>query len=353
MNKFIKRFLLFLFPLLLLCTIVTVWDPFRVFWQYDEYYQNNVITGNREDVCLKLFKKHKDKTALNSFIIGSSRSQAFKAESWKNYLNDSYTAGADTPKCFHFDGSSLGLYRAHNIIQYLDKSGCKLNNVLLIVDANFFKEVENPSEPLFVQPYEISGGSAIPYYFKFLKASLDAKFLFNFLVYKITGKHYKFMGNTINRSTNFHRLNPETCDLYYYYDEDIKQDSIGYYQKLIARKVFIRKDTAGMEPRVIHTKQRELLNKINDIVAKHKTNIKVVISPVYDQKIFHPEDKHALVGIFSEHSVYDFSGVNSYTSEIKNYYEASHYKPMVANDIMKTIYRRANVQDTLSLAMTD
>ena len=55
---FFRRFFnIILLPLLLIFIFVLIWDPFKVFFTYDDYYKNNKITNNREHVCLKLFKR--------------------------------------------------------------------------------------------------------------------------------------------------------------------------------------------------------------------------------------------------------------------------------------------------------
>jgi hypothetical protein len=46
-----------------------------------------------------------------------------------------------------------------------------------------------------------------------------------------------------------------------------------------------------------------------------------------------------LYDIFGEENVYDYSGVNTITNEISNYYEASHYRVHIADAILKEMYR--------------
>jgi hypothetical protein len=45
-----------------------------------------------------------------------------------------------------------------------------------------------------------------------------------------------------------------------------------------------------------------------------------------------------LSGIFGTERVFDFSGVNEFTTDFRNYYEESHYRPQVAREILKRIY---------------
>ena len=63
-----------------------------------------------------------------------------------------------------------------------------------------------------------------------------------------------------------------------------------------------------------------------------------MISPLYDQVKFNPEDLSVLQEVFGHNQVFDFSGVNEFTTSKYNYYETSHYRPHVANEIMKKVY---------------
>ena len=65
----------------------------------------------------------------------------------------------------------MGIYRTTKALQYLDKNTQKINNILLIVDTDFFNETKNPKGHLFIQPPEVSEESSLSYYNTFIKAS--------------------------------------------------------------------------------------------------------------------------------------------------------------------------------------
>jgi hypothetical protein len=62
------------------------------------------------------------------------------------------------------------------------------------------------------------------------------------------------------------------------------------------------------------------------------------VSPLYDQLKLNPQDKEKLDSIFGKHNVFDFSGINEFTKDSLNYYEASHYRPHVAKRLLEIIY---------------
>ena len=179
MNKFIKKLILLIFtPFILILFIVILWDPFKVFFNYKDFYKNNRITNNREQVCLTLFNR-RDFKNIHNIIIGSSRSQAFKTSDWMFHL------GGNKYNYFHWDGNGMGLYRAANAIKYLSNKTNKIDNILLIVDTDFFLELSNPKEFLIIQPPSVSNQSYIYFYSRFLKASLDYKFIFSNFIYYV------------------------------------------------------------------------------------------------------------------------------------------------------------------------
>jgi hypothetical protein len=47
-----------------------------------------------------------------------------------------------------------------------------------------------------------------------------------------------------------------------------------------------------------------------------------------------------LQGIFGKENVYDFSGINEFTEDYHNYYEAGHYRPLLGNKLLERIYKR-------------
>ncbi len=307
------------------------WDPFRVFFEYDDYYTENYVTGNREDVCLKLLNKRK--ITPTSYIIGSSRSLAFKTQYWSKKIASS------TKLCFHYDGSGMGLYRTTNALKFLGSNNVKIKNILLIVDTDFFGETHNPKGHLFIQHPRVSGQSKITYYWTFIKASIDPEFIFYNLIFKISRNYYGFMGHHIAKSKFSHVSNNMTADLSYSYDKEIEQDSVKYYHNLLKEQVFYRRDFyLQTSRRLIKKKQLKLLKEIKEITSKNNTNVKLIISPLYNQIAFNKRDLEELKKIFGMSSVYDFSGKNTFTYNFKNYYESSHYKPFVANKLMDIVY---------------
>ncbi len=81
-----------------------------------------------------------------------------------------------------------------------------------------------------------------------------------------------------------------------------------------------------------------LLRNMKKIFDQQHTQYRIVISPLYDQVKLSSRDVTVLQNIFGSENVFDFSGINTITADMHNYYEGSHYRPHVARQIMDSIY---------------
>jgi hypothetical protein len=158
------------------------------------------------------------------------------------------------------------------------------------------------------------------------------------LIFNFTGKYFDFMGHHINKSKNSFVSKNSTGDIWYPYDNDIKLDSISYYSILTSKGVFYNRQKHQDSRQLIGLGQIKLLNEINHVIKKKNINLKIVISTLYNQIAFNDGDKQLLNSLFGCNNVYDFSGQNHLTDKISNYYENSHYKTYVANEIMDLVY---------------
>jgi len=338
MKRFTKKILLFISPFLIIGFSVFLADPFKVWLPHEDYYLDYSVTLNREDVCLKLYNKNRDNYNFNSFILGSSRSQAFKTSDWNYYLES-----PSTP--FHFDGSGEGIYGILNKLKYFDELNVTISNVLIILDEEAMTNNYNRPGHLFISPPALSKGSKIEFYKTFIEATLNVNIIYAFFDYKISKIHKDYMGWLISKFIP--KGDNVTGDVWYWsYDESIKNDSIAYYSKLIKTGIFYdRNTTKGVN----HTNQmsvveKEQLVEIAEILRKHKTKYRIVISPLYDQVPISKERLEFLVTTFEGENIFDFSGKNDFTEIIGNYYEHSHYRPIVAKAIMKIIYDKNNAR---------
>ena len=331
MKKFIFKILIFTLPAILLIVSVIYIDFFKIFG-FQDYYSNQKVGLNREMITTSTYNHYREKENFNSFIFGSSRSQAYKCKNWINYLDKN-------AKAFHFDASGEGIWGISKKIEYIDEIGDTIKNALIVIDRTVLRTTYPRDGHLSISMPCVSKSSEFQYYYTFLKASLNPKFLFANMDYSLFKTYRGYMGYLIRRNKYDHHVDKINCDIWYGYDKEIESDSLGYYTKLIKEGIFYKRPKINSSECIVTPKEKNQLLVIKNILEKHNTKYKIIISPVYDQVPMEKEQIELLEQLFGKENIYNFSGKNRFTESIYNFYETSHYRPHVANEIMKIIYQ--------------
>ena len=332
MKKFLIKVLIFTLPAIFLIVSVIYIDFFRIFG-FQDYYSNQKIVLNREMITTSTFNHYREKEKFNSFIFGSSRSQAYKCENWISYLDEN-------AKPFHFDASGEGIWGISRKIEYIDENGDTIKNALVVIDRTGLRTTYLRDGHLFISMPDVSKSSEFEYYFTFLKASLNLKFLIANLDYSLFKTHRGYMGYLIRRNKYDHNVNNKNCDIWYGWDKEIELDSLGYYNKLIDKGIFYKRPRVDLSECKVTPEEKKQLLIIKNIFEKHNTKYRIIISPVYDQVPMEKAQIELLEQIFGRENIYNYSGKNQFTEPLHNFYETSHYRPHVANEIMKIIYQK-------------
>jgi hypothetical protein len=336
MRYFIRRLLLFLIPLYLIIISYFLIDPFRVLYNYDDYYLDAFCQLNRENVSLNSYIKGKKQVPYNSFVFGSSRTLAYKTTDWRQVVN------SDNFYPFVFDASNESIEGIASKLEYLDQTNTTINNALIIVctDVTFNKDFTNKKEHLYIKHPELSNNSRVRYCFAFFKAYFTNGFFIKYLDYKIFSVERKYMSNAID--LRYTRTNSVTNDLYLDDQESaIVNDSLSFYEKY-KYSFYVRPGNELICKEQIGQEDILQLTRIADILKKHKTNFKIIIGPLYDQKKFNSVDLRKLTSIFGNENVFDYSGINAITANKFNYLENSHYRYSAGRRIMQEIYHNTN-----------
>lgn len=334
MKTFLQKLLLFTIPFVLMLLVYIALDPFKVLKNYDTFFETNDngrVALNKDFVSTTNFEKNYKKELYNSFIFGNSRSIFYQVADWKKYIDSNSS-------CYHFDASGEGIYSIHKKVNYIDKKGLSLKNVLLILDYRTLLQYKPKTGHLFVIPPQlVNNKNILSFQLEFLKAFLSPKFLFAYIDFKFSGKVKQYMKTDylIEDAPVFYDKKSNEIQ----FTEFEKMILEGNYFKEEKKKIFYQRDSiASFSPISIAQEQKIMLQEIFDIFTKHKTNYKVIINPLYDQVKFNNQDLNYLIQLFGKDKVFDFSGVNKFTNDYTNYYETEHYRPIVANEVMKEIY---------------
>lgn len=331
MNKFLKYCLTFFCPFFALLVSYVWLDPFKVIWHYDNYYViGDGASVNRSFVSTMNYLNKRNTYHYDSFILGNSRSIFYRIDDWKHYI----PANAS---CYHFSesgGSVNGIYFKCRLI---DEKNDTIKNALLVLDHSIFESLEQEGH-LFMMPPALTGyKNTIIFHAENFMQWMNLRFLAMWIDYKITGKYKEYMENYISKGTNYNYYNPITNE-----EPRTVQDNLidaGKYYDKNRMKDFYNKQKHSVSSRILDKERIIVLKKIKQIFDKHHTNYKIIISPLYDQVKLNPMDYNSLCAIFGKKNIYDYSGVNKWTSDYHNYYESSHYRPNVASEIMKEIYK--------------
>jgi hypothetical protein len=334
MLKFVRKSLLLILPFITLLSIYFILDPFKVIRHYSNYYdidETGRVGINRDYISTSTFINNNKTSRYDSFIFGNSRSIFYEINDWKKYIGEA-------SQCYHFDASGETLYGIYKKLIFLEQNSVSIKNAMIILDYDTLsKTVSNKGHLFIISPQLENYANMLLFQMTFIKAFYNPGFMFAFLDFKTTGNVKEYM--TIN---NYLDDKPLAYDVlsnelsYPIFESQIKEGT--YYTNERMRVFFSRVEYAEESPVVIYSTQQELLEKIRNILIKNKTKFKIIINPLYEQKELNKKDMEYLQKLFGEQNVFDFSGINEFTNDYRNYYENSHYRPTVSKEIMKIIY---------------
>ncbi|AWH86193.1 hypothetical protein HYN59_14220 [Flavobacterium album] len=333
MKKLVILLIKFFTPLLVIIAIYAWLDPFKVVRHYDTYYKpyNKVsVFLDKDYISTANYDNRYEKEHYDSFIFGNSRSMMYQAAQWQKYIG----AGS---RPYHFDASNETLFGICKKIAYIDNKQEKLKNVLLVIDRQLLLQTKSNEGHLFeISPQLVNNKNFTDFHLTFFRASLTCKFLPGYVDYKVSGTPKPYMtGNVLD-------------DIPFTYNAVINEMVMTDTERSIAEgtfytaermNVFYKRDTIQkVSEACIGIKQKQMLSEISSILKKHGTRLKIVINPLYNQEKLNPKDIAFLKRLFGPDVVYDLSGINSITNDYRNYYENSHYRPQVANIVLKKMY---------------
>lgn len=341
MKKFLVKLLNFsligLIPIVISAGLYFYFDPFKVLYDYDAFYENDakaMISLNQDYVSTTTFIKNNKELKYNSFIFGNSRSIYYEIADWKKHLDSNAS-------CFHFDASGESIYAIDKKIQFIAKQGNSIDNVLLILDhAVLIQDVVDPHHLFNISPALVDNSNYFEFHKGFFKAFLSPKFIYAVLDFKISNEVKNYMKNDFLLDDIPRKYNNKTNEIRFSHFENLIAKGEFYSPKRLS--VFYERDTIkqSFSKAMIKDSQKEMLSNISSILKKKNTKVKIIINPLYDQLKLNREDLKYLNNLFGSDNVFDFSGINKFTNDYKNYYEKSHYRPHVSREIMNLIYKK-------------
>lgn len=335
-RRFFIKLLIFSLPFIAVILLYIWLDPFKVVRPYPQYFTSgrpSYISLNKDHISTENWINHYPQFHYNSYILGNSRSIFYQVDSWRNYI------GQPHEKCYHFDASGESIYGIARKIQFLYDQGSEIKNCLVVMDNEALNQAKNSAGHLFLKDPHISGESSFAFQVESIKAFFDFKFLTSYLDFKISGQVKDYMKKEFLLDDRPFYYDYVTNEMQAkIFEELIHKNPSAYYEP--RKGLFYSRDTATQKiaDSVIRADQVALLEGMKKVFTEKGTNYKIVISPLYNQLKLNPVDLAKLQRIFGEDHVYDFSGINSLTRDVHHYYETSHYRPEIADQVMKMVY---------------
>ncbi len=330
MVSILRKILIVLAPLIVAAALYLVFDPFEVVRRHDRHYGDPRVIYNWDYNQTEVLRENYPRRHFDSYIFGSSRSKAFLPDDWREHLG--------TGRVFHYAAMSETLFGIERKLAFLDRHGMDLHNCLLVMDRELLAQAGNSTGHLFIKHPEVSGGSGAEFHLTFFQAFINPPYLLGYLAGKMGLSAGRLTPVTMFYAPNGSIYDPIQGDLSLLVAErNIGRDPEGFYAHQRAT-FYPRSATGVVSPPVIDAARLELLRSMARIFAAHGTRVRVVLSPLYDQVAMNPADVAVLRRLFGNDNVFDYSGRNRLTAEIRNYYEPSHFRTHVARAILDDIY---------------
>lgn len=335
MKQFIKQIALFSIVLSIPLFLFILLDPYMVFGEHRGQLNSGKdyhVTENRGFVSTELFLQNYKEEQYDAFILGNSRSFIYNTKKWKTYIGNAHP--------FHFNASAESLFGIVGKLNLLEEHQVDIKHAIVVLDVGLLVQTKNSNDFLFKKHPEVSKESYLVFYKEMFKGFFP-KPMFAFLDLYLTNTRKPYMAR-YGIVENVWKHQPKTNEFSYHkLDSILAVNPEEYYSGV---KFPQRDSVEVMSDSVIQEEQKVLLKRMKAVFQANGTNFKLVINPLYDQRKLNTADLNYLQTLFGKTRVFDFSGVNTMTQDYRNYYELSHYRPHIANEIMEELYSKNQTQ---------
>lgn len=338
MRRFLYRVLLFfLIPVIGLMVLYLVTDPYKTLKPFSLQYFDTI---NRDYFSTELFLMNERHHEYNSFIFSSSRGCGLNTYHWKKYLDEN-----DCQFLFQSWGETLtGIEQK---VAFLDDSGQKLKNILILIDIpGTFSHKQIPTEAMSIKDPAISGQpkwlhQLILFYDYLQKPTQWTRAVRHSLSQVKPSLDIDTLTNDWNKNNRFINL-----------DTPPDRDSLKNYSSKkrieFLTDVALKSDADIVtSEQLITEKHKEQLAHIKSIFDKNNTNYRIIITPgyCYMYPTISSEDLTVLNEIFGADMVHNYSGKNDFTSDYNNYSDPNHFSQYIGWMMIEDIFNPHNKID--------
>jgi hypothetical protein len=334
MKTFLKKVLYASIVPLLFYVIVFIvyrkYDVYQDFGTYANYSWKYEFQSLGDLSTKKLINSKKD---YNTFIFGSSRTTSLYACYVQDRLKNS--------KAFHYGNWNESIGGILEKIKLLDSLHYKLSNVVIYIDTDYTFDGDGSCKSY--DHYLLTHTPRPTYLMNHFSSFLSNKENYNILLGGAPPKD-RFPNRHSDPVTNdpYHKCSDSTIHSYGF-DPFTRRDSLKIDSLKNVGFLYARSKQQEFLGKQISAAESAIIDKIINILDKHKAKLYVIVTPLYDQMKFHPDDTSILKSKFGK-DLYDFSGINSFTSNEFNYKpDRKHFREVVSKQIIDSLITPSSV----------
>ena len=306
MKKLFLKLLLLLVPLIIYVSVIYANDIFNVF-HYDNIRKTDASSDDNY-IKTRYILEHPDK--YNAFILGSSRVANLPAEGLPTSI----------------DGDELSWYNMTypmgcpqdnlETLKTFIKNGVSIRSVVIGIDEiSMYRTYSDNAQELMYRQYQEYKNSPLKYYYSYLTVKPD---------FALLKKAYSQTPSDRENIAMYYSYGVElpNCDTSYPSEAGPMVSSLGC------------SNYSGSEA-------IDAIKELVTLCREHDIQLKVFTSPVLETTYREAAEKgylDFLKDVSECTDFYNFSGLNEYSTEMRYYFDASHYRPYVGLEMERIMY---------------
>lgn len=310
---FIARTLLAALPLALLVVGYVTMDPFRVLRHYDDGAGEGADTvrmaTNAGWVAVTGFERYQPQHKFDSFILGSSMSQNFRADLWQQHL----PAGSHV---YHMDQAMETIEGMTDKLRWLLSRGDTVRNALIVIEEEMLHRSPLDDDFLYARPPQ-----TVPSPFAGLQFHLTAFNLFKdpeFLGWLLLDRDiHSALGKRFTTTDVPDRIAEINESRYTHFDSLIAVNPDEYYTPERLRRIAWTIEPNPVEPAIDAAPRGETtrhsgvalsqLLALRGALNAHRCAYTIIVVPRYHREPLHPADRLTLCEVFGSERIHDYS----------------------------------------------
>jgi len=331
---FAMRTLLALLPVILFAGTYAVLDPFKVIYRYDEPTAAGDTIALGENAGFESIKglerNIRAGRTYDSFIMGSSMSQAYTAQAWKRHLPE----GA---RVFHLDASEETVQGMVDKLNYLNGKGIKVKNALIVIEEAMLHREPNDQSFLFVRPScTTSEVNWLQFHLQFFNVYKNPEFIkysLNPTRYQGEMLHKRYA--TLVAQNHIDSINE---NIFARMDSIIAADANAYFTPKRLRANYYcplpGPETLGITPAI-----EKSIAELARLLKTNGTRYHVIVPPRYNRQLLNPCDLAILNRHLGAENVHDMSR-HRYSTDPTAYYDwAAHLTTAHCDTLLEESFR--------------